>query len=167
MLEGCGLRIFLFKQGSDFSNARWFTNYKNNHFSLSCQYLGSTHQDGRGNWVFIWSISLSSRINQFFLFDAEFQSIFFNWVWLSCHCTLISSDLISIEEYSISRYVHTLIDWNQISNQNIILMNLHINSVSFDCYFLLFICCIIQLNELSFLLIVIYWSYKGTNKDSQ
>lgn len=115
--------------------------------------------------MFVYQILLSGFLKLMLLANAIFKHIFLDWLRFSSHGTLVSWDLVGLDEQPISRYLHTLCDKNDISNQDKILMNFHGDSISINGHLLLFIGNAIQLNELSFLLVIVDWGNKGADKD--
>lgn len=115
--------------------------------------------------MFVCQVLLAGFLKLMFLVNAVFKHIFLDWLRFSSHGALVSWDLIGLDEQSISRYLHTLSDKNNISHQDKILMNFHSDSISIYGHLLLFISDAIQLNELSFLLVIVDWSNKGADKD--
>jgi hypothetical protein len=73
------------------------SNDQHDHFTLSWEYLGATHEDGTGHLVFIYDVFLSIFFYILFFDDAVSEYIFLNWIGLSGHSTLICCDLGGLE----------------------------------------------------------------------
>jgi hypothetical protein len=134
VLKRSGCLLILLNQGSNFSKARVISNHDNDHLSFSCQHSSSGEHD-RGRYVMESSWVLLSSSDYFVhFFDAVINSILFYWFSLSSHGALIGRNLISLYQYSISWNFHALGELNHVTNQDLILVNLHELSVSLDAY---------------------------------
>lgn len=143
VLKWSGCLLILFEQGSNFSKTRVISNDDDDHSSFSCKHSSSgEHNRGwhvmKSSWVL-----LSTNDDFVHFFDAVINSIFFYWFSLSSHSALIGRNLISLYQYSISWNFHALGQLNHITNQNLILVNLHGLSVSLDAYSFSWFCYLI------------------------
>jgi hypothetical protein len=75
--------------------------------------------------VFVCNILFPLFFNVCFFLNALTKDVFFDWVSLSSHGTLVSGYFVGLYEHTISRYFHSFIDLNDISNEHKILMDLH------------------------------------------
>lgn len=101
-----------------------------------------------------------------FLLYTLLENIFFNWFCFAGHCTLVAYNFVGFNQKSISRDLHSSLNFDNVSNKNKILMDLNEFTISenSDNFFLFFL--FVELHKLSFLLIIVYGSDKGRNEDS-
>lgn len=115
--------------------------------------------------MFILLILLTIVNELIFTLDASSEDIFVDRIDFTCHRALISRYIVCIDKQTISGNLHTLINSNNISNQNKILVNFNRRAISPSSDFFLGISNRVESDELPFLLIIIDWSHKGTHED--
>jgi hypothetical protein len=114
----------------------------------------------------IGDILLSGLLEMQLLLHTKLKSILFDRVNFPSHCTLIRCDLVRVNQDTVSGYLHTLVDVNNITDQHEVLMNLHQYTVAPHRHLLLLVCHTVQFQKLTLLLVVVYGCYTGTDHHS-
>ena len=111
--------------------------------------------------MLIWGILFSIPFEFFFFLDASLNNIFVDWIDLTCHGTFISCNFVCLNKNTIGWDFHTFVDLNNVSYKNEVLVNFNRFSISDNRDPFSFIDDRVELNELSFFLVIVDWSYSG------
>lgn len=96
---------------------------------------------------------------------ALIECVFVDWVGFACHCTLVCCDFVGFNEESICWNLHAFGQLNDVANQQVVLVHFLLLALSANRNPLSAVCHRIELQKLSFFLIVIDGSDGSADDD--
>ena len=96
--------------------------------------------------------------------QASLQGVFLDRLGLSRHGAFVADNFVGFQEISVCGHFHSPCDFDHISHQNIVLMDLLLLSISNDCVHFTFFLFFVELDEFPLLLIIVDGRHSHTHE---